>query len=179
MSLPSRIRADLQVNGGERKLVLARIDNETPEHLAIKLAAYLSFWDEDLTLDARHNHPALSGQEFYPDMLGTDAGGAVTHWVECGNTAMHKLGKVVRRWPDARVSLFKENETKAAFLRQELGRNLPDHHGKIVIYAWPGRSFREWASLLGERTAVFGEAAGGAFNLVVNDAIYATDLLKF
>lgn len=179
MSLPSRIRADLQVNGGERKIVFACIDNETPEHLALKLAAYLSFWDEDLTLDARHNHPALAGQEFYPDMLGTDAGGAVTHWVECGNTAMHKLGKVVRRWPDARVSLFKENEAKAGFLRQELVRNLPDHHGRIAIYAWPGRAFREWAALLGERTAVFGEASGTAFNLVVNEQVYATDLLKF
>ena len=179
MVAPSRVRADLQVNGGERKVVFACLDNETPEHLALKLAAYLSFWDQELTLDARHNHPSLSGQEFYPDLLGVDAGGAVTHWVECGNTAMHKLGKVVRRWPDAAVFLFKENEVKAQFLCSELERNLPDHHEKIVIYAWPGRTFRDWAALMAERVSVFGEAAGVGFNLVVNDQIYATDLLKF
>lgn len=179
MAAPYRIRADLNVNGGERKLVFACIENETPEHLALKLAAYLSFWDADLALDARHNHPALEGQEFYPDLLGVDAAGTVTRWVECGNTAMHKLGKVVRRWPDAEVFLFKENAVKAEFLRGELVRQLPDHHARFTIFCWPDRTFRDWSALLSERVAVYGEAGGVSFNLVVNDQIYATDLLKF
>lgn len=179
MSAPHRIRAEMSVNGGERKLVLACIENETPEHLALKLAAYLSFWDEDLVLDARHNHPSLEGQDFYPDILGTDAAGTVTRWVECGNTAMHKLGKVVRRWPEAQVALFKENEAKAAFLRGELERQLPDHQERLTIYCWPGRSFRDWLALLSDKVHVFGEAGGTAFNLVVNEKIYTTDLLKY
>lgn len=179
MAAPYRIRADLNVNGGERKLVFACIENETPEHLGLKLAAYLAFWDEELFLDARHNHPSLEGQEFYPDLLGVDAAGTVTHWVECGNTAMHKLGKVVRRWPDAKVYLFKENAVKAEFLRGELKRQLPDHHEKFTVFCWPDRTFRDWMALLSERVAVYGEAGGVAFNLVVNDQIYATDLLKY
>lgn len=179
MSAPYRVRAELSVNGGERKLVFACIENETPDHLALKLAAYLAFWDEDLTLDARHNHPALEGQEFYPDLLGTTPDGTVSHWVECGTTAMHKLGKVVKRWPQARISLFKETEAQGRHLRGELERNIPERHERIAIYVWPGRSFRDWAGLMTERLSVVGEAAAPSFNLVVNEHIYATDLLKF
>lgn len=179
MSAPHRFRAEMSVNGGERKLVFACIENETPGHLALKLAAYLAFWDEDLALDARHNHPALEGQEFYPDLLGTASDGTVSHWVECGVTAMHKLGKVVRRWPQARISLFKETEAQGQFLRSELARTIPERHERFSIYAWPGRSFRDWEALMTERLSVVGEAAAPSFNLVVGDRIYATDLLKF
>lgn len=168
----------MSVNGGERTLVFACIENETPDHLALKLAAYLSFWDEDPALDPRRNHPALAGQEFFPDLLGTAPDGTVRYWVECGNTAMHKLGKVVRRWPDARVVLFKENEVKAGFLRGELERALPDHT-RVEVFCWPGRAFRDWAALMSERVSVVGEASGASFNLVVNEKIYSTDLLKF
>ena len=172
-----RIRAGMRVNGAERKLALTCIGNETPVHLALKLGAYLSFWDEDLTLDVGDKTPALSGQEFRPDLLGVDASGQVSLWVECGTTAMHKVGKVVRRWPEARVAMFKENEAKARFLREDLERALPDHE-RVEVYCWPGRSFQEWLALLAEKTEVDGEAKGVGFNLVVNERIYATDLLK-
>ncbi|MBI3299679.1 MAG: YaeQ family protein [Elusimicrobia bacterium] len=172
-----RLRAEMGVNGGERKFILNCIDNETPEHLAMKLAAYLCFWDEDLLLDASAKTPALSGQEFRPDLLGLDAGGEVALWVECGNTAMHKMSKVVRKWPDARVAMFKDTEAKGRFLREELTRNLPGPD-RVEIYCWPARGFREWKELLSEKTEVFGEAKAGAFNLVVNEKIYATDLLR-
>ncbi|MDE2293658.1 MAG: YaeQ family protein [Elusimicrobia bacterium] len=175
--LPSRIRAELQVNGGSRVKVLTCIENETPEHLVIKLAAYLAFWDQDLVLDPGPKHPALSGQEYRPDLLGVDVGGDLSVWVECGNTALNKLGKAARRWPRARIAVFKENEVKAAHLRAELEGVVPDP-ARVEVYCWPGRAFKEWAGLMAERVEVFGEAQATAFNLVVNERIYATDLLK-
>lgn len=167
----------MRVNGGERKLTFTCIGNETPAHLAMKLAAYLSFWDADLSMELGDKTPALSGQEFRPDLLGVDASGQVSLWAECGTTAMHKLGKVVRRWPGARVAIFKENEAQGRFLREDLGRSLPDP-GRVEIFCWPGRAFQEWMSLLSEKTEIDGEAKGAGFNLVVNERIYATDLLR-
>lgn len=172
-----RIRADMRVNDGARKLIFTCINNETPIHLALKLGAYLSFWDEDLTMEVGEKVPALAGQEFRPDLLGVDIAGQVSLWVECGTTAMHKVGKVVRRWPDARVAMFKENEAKGRFLREELERGLANPE-RVEIYCWPGRSFQDWMSLLSEKTEIDGEAKGVGFNLVVNERIYATDLLK-
>lgn len=168
----------MSVNGGSRVMVLTCIDNETPEHLALKLGAYLSLWDSELVMEASGKHPALAGQEFRPDLLGLDAGGAVSVWVECGNTALHKLGKVTRKWPQARVVLFKENEAKAGRVREDLEREGVDI-SRVEVYCWPGQAFKEWAGLMADKVEVIGEAHGVGFNLVVNDQIYATDLLKF
>ena len=172
-----RIRAEMRVNDGERTLTLACAENETPEHLAMKLAAYISLWDEDVALDPSLKLPALAGQEFRPALLGLDAAGQAALWGECGNTAMHKLGKVLRRWPDARVVLFKDSEVKGQNMRRDVDKELPSP-GRVEIYCWPGTGFRDWMGLLGEKTEVYGEAKGVGFNLVVNERIYATDLVK-
>lgn len=172
-----RIRAEMRVNGGERTLVLACAENETPEHLAMKLAAYLSFWDEDMALDPSTKSPALAGQEFRPALLDVDITGQVAIWGECGNTAMHKLGKVLRRWPDARVAVFKDTEQKGVNMRRDVDKELPSPE-RVEIYCWPQASFRDWMSLLGDKTEIYGEAGGVGFNLVVNERIYATDLVK-
>lgn len=172
-----RIRAEMRVNAGERTVVFACLENETPEHLAMKLGAYLSLWDADMALDPGGKEPALAGQEFRPNLLGLDAGGQVAVWGECGNTAMHKLGKVLRRWPAARVAVFKDTEQKGLNMRRDVDKELPSP-GRVEVYCWPGTSFRDWMRLLGEKTEIDGEAGGTGFNLVVNEKIYATDLVK-
>lgn len=177
MSGPFKIRAELQVNGGDRTLVLMAMHNEKPEHLALKLAAYLSFWEEEMTVDAGASHPALAGGEYLPDLLAVDAAGQVSIWVECGNTTLNKLAKVQRRWPDARLAVFKEDLPRAQRLRADLEGALPRPE-RVEIFCWPGRSFAEWMRGLSEKTHVCGEAGGGLFNLVVNEKVYTTDLVK-
>jgi len=174
---PYKIRADLKVNGGDRMLCLMATDNEKPEHLGLKLAAYLSFWEEEMTVDAGAKHPALAGGEYLPDLLGVDATGQVAIWVECGNTTLNKLAKVQRRWPDARLVVFKEDLPRARRLRMDLDGELPRPE-RVEIYCWPERTFAEWMRCLSEKTHVCGEAGGGLFNLVVNERVYATDLVK-
>ena len=172
-----RIRAEMRVNGGERTVVFTCSENETPEHLAMKLGAYLSLWDEEMSLDPGGKEPALAGQEFRPNLLGVNAGGEVAVWGECGNTAMHKLGKVLRRWPRARVAVFKDTELKGRNMRRDVDKDLPSPE-RVEIYCWPGTSFRDWVGLLADKTEIVGEAKGIGFNLVVNEQIYATDLVK-
>lgn len=172
-----RIRADLHVNSGSRKLILVAVENEKHDHLALKLAAYLLFWEEDLVLEASAKHPALAGQDFRPDLLGTDITGAVSLWVERGNTSQNKLVKVLRRWPSARVVVFKEDPVKARRLRADLERDTPDA-SRVEIFHWPAGGFSAWERLLDEKTEVYGEAGGAGFNLVVNEQVYLADLLK-
>ena len=78
------LRCALHVNGGERKLHLALGPNEKEEHLALKLAACLLFWDLEPIVDASPKHPALLGQEYLPDVLAVDAAGEAVLWVDCG-----------------------------------------------------------------------------------------------
>lgn len=167
----------MRVNGGWRKLVLAAGENEKPQHLGLKLAAYLLYWDEELTVEASSKHPALFGQAFRPDLLGTDITGSVGLWVECGKVTRHKLGKLLRRWPEARLTVVKENRAQAERLREMLDEEIPRSE-RVEVLCWPGTGFNEWMGRLSEKTEIIGEAGGVSFNLVVNEQVYVADLLR-
>jgi len=172
-----KIRADLHVNGGHRKLVLVPGENEKDEHLALKLAAYLLFWDLDLVVDASVKHPALLGQDYRPDLLGVDPSGSVGAWVECGNTTLNKLFKALRRWPSARVVVLKEDPPRARRIRADLEREIAGSQ-RVEVLAFPEGVFGRWRALPDERTEVYGEAGGLSFNMVVNEQIFLADLVR-
>ena len=174
---PLKIRADLSVNDGSRKLILAVGDNEKPEHLGLKLAAFLLFWKEDLTVAPSLKCAALTGQAFRPDLLGSDITGSVAVWVECGNTSEHKIEKVLKRWPDARVVVVKEHRREGEAYRERLTAKVPKSE-RVRIYFWPDGTFAEWMDCLSERTEIIGESNDAGFNLVVNERVYVVDILK-
>lgn len=172
-----KIRADLNLNGGHRKLVLVPGENEKDEHLALKLAAYLLFWDSELVVDASVKHPALRGQDYRPDLLGVDESGSVGAWVECGNTTLNKLFKALRRWPSARVIVLKEDPARAKRIRSDLAAEVAGSE-RVEVLAFPAGAFAEWRGRLGEKVEVYGEAGGLSFNLVVNETVFMADLLR-
>ena len=174
---PVKIRADLHINHDNRKLVLAASETEKPEHLALRLAAFILFWDEELTNAPSSKHPALFGQPFRPDLLGTDITGSVSIWVECGNTSTHKILKVLRRWRQARVIVLKETPTQAQGFRELLQSDVPGSE-RVEVYSWAAGGFPKWIRCLSEKTDIVGEAGGKTLNLVVNEKVYLADLVK-
>jgi len=175
--LPLKIRADLQVNNGSRKLVLVAVENEKPEHLGMKLAAYLLLWKDELVVDPSLKSPALTGQAFRPDLLGADITGSTAVWVECGNTSDHKLGKVLRRWPEARFMVLKEHRRAAEAFREILAAKVAKSERVRICY-WPDGAFAEWMGCLSEKTEIIGETNDSSMNLVVNERVYMVDMLK-
>lgn len=173
-----KIRCDLHLNGGSRKLLIVPGASETGEHLALKLAAYLLFWELEPQVEVSAKHPALADFEFMPDVLALDEGGGVKLWVECGKVTMHKMDKLVRRLPYARLVVLKETEREARRLRSDLAEGL-EKGARFEILAWPGESFREWLGALREKTEVYGEAGGNSFNLVVNEHALAVELKSY
>lgn len=163
-----KIRADLGINGGERSTLLVGGPNELDAHVAHKLAAYILFWDYEPLLDASVKTPALADYEFLPDLLALDEGGEGRLWVECGTTTLHKLTKITRRMPRARIVILKETERDAARLRKDLQAQF-DRPERVEILAWPGESFKDWLRIVDARTEAFGEASGNMINAVVND----------
>ena len=173
-----KIRCDLHVNDGARKLVLVAGPQETDEHLALKLAGFLLFWDLSPIVDASAKHPALLDQEFRPDLMALDETGEAKLWVECGKVTQHKLSKVARRFGRARLVVLKETEADARRFRADSDREF-DGPAPVEIWAWPQRQFRDWMSALGEKTEVFGEARGRMLNIVVNERPLVAELVSY
>lgn len=174
-----KLRCDLHLNGGSRKLVLVPGLHETDEHLALKLAAYLLFWDQEPVVEASPRHPALLGQEFIPDLLAVNEAGEISLWVECGKITMHKLGKLTRRFRWARLVVMRENEREALRTRSQVQDELGDKGKLVEILAWPQGAFPGWLGAMADKIEVYGEAGGLGLNLTVNEHPLAVDLKKF
>jgi uncharacterized protein YaeQ len=173
-----KIRADLTVNGETRRPFLVTGPNELDAHLAHKLAAYVLFWSYDPLLDASAKTPALAAFEFMPDLIGLDPAGEIVLWVECGTTTMHKLTKVTRRAPRARVVVLKENERGASQLRAELDSSF-DRPERVEVLAWPDGQFKAWCAAVTEKTEAFGDASGHMINVVLNEAMFVVEFKLF
>ncbi len=171
-----KIRCDLHINHGHRKLILAPQPQETLEHLALKLAAYLLFWAYDPKVELSPKHPALAQQEFRPDLIALDEAGEVRLWVECGNVTLHKLDKLIRRYPAARLCVLKATEAEGKRLRNDLREQVPRQE-RVEVLCWPG-PFSLWSRALEEKTHAVGETSETSLNLVMNETAVAVDLVR-
>jgi len=96
-----KIRSTLHLGEKTRALQLYPILSETDDHLLLKLAACVFFYErEPLVISSPQQHPALAGQDFAPDLITADDTNQVTFWVECAKTTLHKLDKVTKRFRD-------------------------------------------------------------------------------
>ncbi len=171
-----KIRCDLNLNQGHRRLILAAQENETLETLALKLSGYLLFWDSQPQVGVSLKHPALADQEFKPDLVAFDDTGRVALWLDCGKVALHKLDKLTRRYPSAKLVVLKASEAEGVRLREEVGHKL-DRHGLLQILAWRKSDFALWRAALREDTHVIGDVEGRSLNLVINETPISADLV--
>lgn len=172
------IRADLNINSGERKPFFSMGPNEAEDHVAHRLGAYILFWDYDPILDASTKTPCLNNFEFLPDLIAVDHAGEPTLWVEVGSVTMNKLTKVTRRMPRARLVVLKETEREAELLRRTLDGQF-DRPEKVEILAWPDKTYKQWLAAVKDRSEAFGEVAGNGMNLVLNETMFAFDFKRF
>lgn len=171
------VRCELNVNGGTRRILLVAKEEETAEHVALRLAAAILFFDLEPALEAGASHPAVVDTGFYPDLLVVNECGGIGVWIECGNVATNKLTKVARRLRGGRLVVLKESPEAGRRFRELIKKEIPKGD-RIEILAWPREEFEKWASALKESNHVFGEAAGGSLNLVLNEIPFAVQLVS-
>lgn len=112
-----KYRFHIICNGKRRQLILKRHFSESEEHIALKLLAYLLFFDEHLKVEVS------AGQHYKPDLLRMD-GRDVTLWIDCGSIAIRKLNRVTTRNPHARIYVVKATQSEAMALKRQADKKL-------------------------------------------------------
>ena len=153
---------------------------ETTEHLALRFAALLAFFDENPVLDLHANDPMITNVSFMPDLLVSDPVDGILIWIECGTIATNKLIKVARRTKHSRFVIFKENPEEAIKTREILKKNVRDHE-RIEILAFPEHIFPEWVEEVVRRSSpyVFGETSDEGLNIVLNEKPFDIQFLNY
>lgn len=172
-----QIRCNAQIDTDFRKVILASQENETPEHLALKLAAFVLFFNSNPLIDVSLKHPAIVGQEFRPDLLALNESREIKLWVECGTVTSHKLDKLTRRYRNARILVLKETLHEAETLRKTMEKHKVQGRDRVEIWAFPNQIFQEWFAAIGETTDIVGESTERSFNLVINAVPLQFDFL--
>lgn len=170
------VRAELNVNAGSRRILIAAKEEETPEHVALRLAAAILFFDGEPALEVGPSDPLLADIGFQPDLLVPDGTGGVAVWIECGNVAVNKLVKVARRLKGGRLVILKENPDSGRRMREVVKAEIRNPE-KIEVWAWPREDFARWTAAVAESNYVYGEASGAALNLVLNETAFDTQLV--
>ncbi|MCR4820629.1 MAG: YaeQ family protein [Elusimicrobiales bacterium] len=174
-----KIKADLNVNGNSRiSPLLVLKPEETIEHLALRFAALLIFFNENPVLDVRADDPMISNVSFMPDLLVSDPVDGILIWIECGNTASNKLIKVARRTKNCRFVILKSNVEEGIKTREILKKNIRGYE-RIEILAFPEGEFEKWTEAVTQTESpyVFGEASIKGLNLVLNQTPFDIQLI--
>ena len=171
------LRCDLNVNGKSRRVLVVAKEEETLEHIALRLTAAILFFDQEPALDVSPSDPMLEDIGFYPDLLVPDGIGGIAVWIECGNLAENKMTKVARRIKEGRMVILKENPEGGRRLREVIKKEV--RNGEFIeVWAWPRAEFARWTAALKESTYVYGEASGQSLNLVLNEAVFDVQLIS-
>ena len=152
-------------------------EEETSEHVALRLAAAILFFDREPALEVGPSHQAVMDIGFYPDLLVVNDAGGPEIWIECGTVAVNKLTKVARRLRTARLVVLKESPEEGMWFREVIKKEISKGE-KIEIWAWPKEDFLKWAAALKESTHVYGEASGRSLNLVLNEVLFDVQLIS-
>jgi uncharacterized protein YaeQ len=171
------VRCELNINGGTRRILLVAKEEETLDHVALRLTAAILFFDGEPLLEAGPGHQAVADTGFYPDLLVTDEAGGISVWIECGNIANNKLAKVARRLRGARLVVLKESQEDGRRFRAVVQKEISKGE-KIEIWAWPKEDFAKWTAAIKESTHVCGEASGRSLNLVMNEVPFDVQLIS-
>jgi uncharacterized protein YaeQ len=169
------IRASIVLGEHTQQLTLFPVLQETDEHVALKLAAYVLFHALQPSFETSLKHPALEGQDYVPDLMAFDLQNRITLWMECGKTTVNKLSKVRKRYRAARVIVLTTQPREGGQQREELER---EGLAGVEIWAFPEGAFRRWQGLIRESNDIIGEAAENSLNLVVNNDVFVTDLQR-
>jgi uncharacterized protein YaeQ len=171
-----KIRSTLHIDGKELPLQLFPVLQETDDHLMLKLAAFVFFHArEPFVVTSSAQHPSLEGQDFAPDLMTADDSGQVSLWIQCGKTTLHKLGKVTNRFREARIWMLMPQPNEAKQMAESLEN---EGNKRIEVWTFQYGEFERWRSVIREQNDIIGEATETSMNLVVNEAMYMTELQR-
>jgi len=133
------------------KILLGQQENETPNHILLKVIAYLLFFRERIEIEGKLHNENIP---FSPDIVQLDYELRPRLWVECGECSISKLNKLAVKAPEAELWILKRSEAEArhliaAMAKEQLRRN------RYSVIGLDAEMFDEMRELLRERNEVF------------------------
>ncbi|QGJ70135.1 Hypothetical protein PBC10988_18290 [Planctomycetales bacterium 10988] len=121
---PMLYNLEIECDGETRRQMLTLSSSETVRHVAMKLLAYLVYWEREPEIEKR------VGQHYKPDLVCREPsnhyveGEKITLWIECGDVAVKKLDKISIRNPEAEFIVVKPTTRQRDQFKTQVDRKV-------------------------------------------------------
>ena len=133
------------------KILLAQQENETTNHILLKVIAYLLLFRERIEIEGKLHNDNIP---FSPAIVQLDYELRPRLWVECGECSVSKLNKLAVKVPEAELWIIKRSEPEARHLIAAMGKEQLRRNRYSVI-GLDAEMFNEMSDLLRERNEIF------------------------
>lgn len=163
---------DITCNGIARKLIVGRGSGESEEHIALKLLAYLLYFERDPKIELDVD------QTYKPDLVCQEDG-TVTLWVDCGDIRPHKLDRVLTTNRQAEVVVVKPN-LRTARTYKHLAEKKLRRPARTKYLSFENDFVERFVALLESRSTLAAQIANEPWRmeLVLNGSELASDVIE-
>ena len=174
-----KLHFDIYLNNSRRGILVCPREEETWEHVALRVTALLTMWPCEPVLETSGDIPAMQNVNMSADAVGINSVGEISCWAECGFTETPRLSKLIKRLPqEARFVLLTPSLETGEKTRAKLRKELRNHQ-RITILSWQEEQFRLWTATMRDDNFIMGEGTESGLNLVFNDVPFAVNLQTF
>ena len=154
----------------KKKLILAKDDFELRDHVAMKLMAFMLFYDPGMQVEVD------MGMHYKPDLVIAPPGEAIQLWVDCGKIAVKKVESLSVKLHHARFVIVKSTPAELNSFRKVIDKKV-ERSAKIEYLAFD-KGFIPSVGQAFARTnqVTLYEAAEGILGLALNGEIFETAL---
>lgn len=113
----------------KKKMILFKEEQETREHVVLKLLSYVLFYDPALKIEVG------IGAHYKPDLVIEGDHGVPVLWIDCGQVTLRKFDAIVTKYRKTRILIVKsEKRETEAFRKLALKRNEEVSQAQFVYF---------------------------------------------
>ena len=158
----------------KKKLILVKNDLESRAHVAMKLLAYMLFYDPRLQVETS------AGMHYKPDLMipGGHGDGVPELWIDCGKIALRKVESLSGKLRASRFILVKETKRELETFKQLIEKKV-EHSTRLEYLGFEKGFVARFSEALarGNEVTLY-EAAENAIGVALNAEVFESGVYR-
>ena len=160
--------------GLEDRLFLLKKKGEAMQTAVLKLLSYWLYFEEGLEIDRD-----VDGQTFRPDVVKVVDNDNIALWIDCGQTNMRKLEKIVTKTKNRETEfvIVKPDESSLRKYRREAVKKIPSE--RVTYVTFSDDFVNQLAGALSSRHTMSVVVSDTTLYVDVDNASFQCEILKY
>lgn len=156
----------------KKKMILVKGETESPEHIAMKLVAYLLYYDPRLIIEKSVD------MHYKPDLVIMGDHGLPELWIDCGQIAVKKVESLAGKLKSSRFIVIKETKREMESFRKIIEHKVSNFESVEYLSFEPGFIAGVGAALERKNQITLYSVMENVIGLALNDQVFESILYR-